>query len=496
MEFINVNAVVFGSPRKMLKMDIVQAIKNRQLFRPVFRDLSSWNSWLVLLKALFGLQMDDKDLTLYKECTSRKKRPEQPFRELWAIVGRRGGKSFIMSIIAVFLALFHDFSKFLAPGERGVIQIIAADRSQARVIFRYISAILRSTPVFEQYVRNETKETIELTTGIDIEVMTCSFRTIRGRTVVCAVCDEIAFWRVEGANPDREILAAIRPSMATIPNSMLLVISSPYARSGVLFESHRDYFGKDDPEVLVWQAPTKVMNPTLDQGLIDREMARDPVAAAAEWGATFRSDVETYVPIEWIEQAIAPNRYELPPAKLPYSAFCDPSGGAQDAMTLAIAHREGSRLVQDVLRAVRPPFDPYRVVSDYASLLKEYQCASVTGDKYAGAWVSEAFSKHGIRYVSSPMNKSEIYLGFEPLLARGEVEFLDDKTLFAELRGLEPRTGRGRRDVVDHGSGQHDDSANATAGVFVELSGKDTKLFPGFDPERHVRKEEMPSASS
>jgi len=85
MEFINVNAVVFGSPRKMLKMDIVQAIKNRQLFRPVFRDLSSWNSWLVLLKALFGLQMDDKDLTLYKECTSRKKRPEQPFRELWAI---------------------------------------------------------------------------------------------------------------------------------------------------------------------------------------------------------------------------------------------------------------------------------------------------------------------------------------------------------------------------------------------------------------------------
>jgi hypothetical protein len=49
---------------------------------------------------------------------------------------------------------------------------------------------------------------------------------------------------------------------------------------------------------------------------------------------------------------------------------------------------------------------------------------------------------------------------------------------------------------VDHGPGQHDDSANATAGVFVELAGKDTKLFPNFDPERHVRKEEMPSASS
>ncbi|UCG11520.1 MAG: hypothetical protein JSU72_13385 [Deltaproteobacteria bacterium] len=428
-----------------------------------------------------------------RECTGRDKPPEQPFRELWAIVGRRGGKSFIMSVIAVYLALFHDFSKYLAPGERGVVQIIAADRSQARVLFRYISAILNSTEVFSQYLTRETRERIELSTFVDLEVMTCSFRTIRGRTVVCAVCDEIAFWRVEGANPDREILAAIRPSMATIPNSMLLVISSPYARSGVLYEAHSDYFGKDDPEVLVWQAPTKVMNPTLDLALIEREMQRDPVAAAAEWGATFRSDVETYVPLEWIEQAIITNRYELPPARFAYKAFCDPSGGAQDSMTLAVGHREGGRLVQDVIRAVVLPFDPYQTVEDFARLLKEYRCTSVTGDKYAGAWVSEAFLKHGIRYVPSPLTKSEIYLSFEPLLARGEVELLDHKPLFAELRGLERRTGRGRRDTVDHGLGQHDDSANATAGVCVELSSRDNRLFPSFDPERHVRKEAMTS---
>ena len=285
-------------------MDIVQAIKNKQLFRPVFRDLSTWSSWLVLLKVLFGLSLGEDELTVYGDCTGRKEAPQGVFREAWLVVGRRGGKSFVVSVVAVFLALFHDFKEFLAPGERGVIQIIAADRSQARVIFRYISAILHSTPVFEQYIQNETKERIELTTGIDLEVMTCSFRTIRGRTVVCAVCDEIAFWRVEGANPDKEILAAIRNYMATLPNSMLLVISSPYARSGVLFEAYRDYFGSDDPEVLVWQAPSTVMNPTLDQAFIDKELSKDPVAAASEWGAIFRADVETYVPLEWISGGI------------------------------------------------------------------------------------------------------------------------------------------------------------------------------------------------
>jgi hypothetical protein len=163
----------------------------------------------------------------------------------------------------------------------------------------------------------------------------------------------------------------------------------------------------------------------------------------------------------------------LPPADFNYSGFSDPSGGAQDSFTLAIGHREDGRLVQDVIKAVRPPFDPYQVVSDYAKTLKEYRILSVTGDRYAGVWVSEAFQKHGIRYIPSPMTKSEIYLAFEPLLARGEVELLDNKTLFAELRGLERRTGRGRRDTVDHGPGQHDDSANSTAGVMVNLDSRD-----------------------
>ena len=462
-------------------MNIVDAIRNERLFKPIFKDLKTWSSWLVLLKALFGLRMSRDDLPLYRRCTGRENPPQHPLKELWAIVGRRGGKSFIMSVIAVFLALFSDFTQYLSPGERGTIQLVAADRQQARVIFRYISAILHSNDVFEQYVIRETADTIELSTQIDIVVQTCSFRTIRGRTVVCCVLDEVAFFRVEGSNPDREILAAVRPSMATIPNSLLLVISSPYARSGVLYEHHRDYFGKDDTEILVWQAPTRVMNPTISEQLINRETEKDPIAAASEWGATFRADIETFVPLEWIQQAIVPNRYELPPAGFSYSAFADPSGGAQDAFTLSIAHREKEILIHDVLKAANPPFDPYEVVSDYAKALKEYGCSSVTGDKYAGAWVSEAFQKHGIRYIPSLLTKSEIYLAFEPLLARGQVELLDDKTLFAELRGLERRTGRGRRDTVDHGPGQHDDRANSTAGVLQLLAMEQRGFFTGCD---------------
>lgn len=42
-------------------------------------------------------------------------------------------------------------------------------------------------------------------------------------------------------NPDKEIFQALRPAMATIPEAKLLVISSPCAKYGVVFEAHKKY---------------------------------------------------------------------------------------------------------------------------------------------------------------------------------------------------------------------------------------------------------------
>ena len=111
---------------------------------------------------------------------------------------------------AVYLTTCREY-KDLAPGERGVFMVIAADRRQARVVRRYISGLLHSTPVLEQLIARETKIAIELTTGIAIEIHTASFRTVRGYTVVGAVLDELAFFPTDdAADPDREIILALR----------------------------------------------------------------------------------------------------------------------------------------------------------------------------------------------------------------------------------------------------------------------------------------------
>lgn len=428
---------------------------------------------MTVLKSVFSLSMDEAELSLFKQLTGRETLPVQQVQECWLVCGRRGGKSFIVALIAVFLACFKDYRPYLGPGERGVLMIIATDRKQARVIMRYILALIEQVPMLKHMVVRQDSESLDLDNMVSIEITTASYRTIRGYTVISALCDEISFWRSEdSANPADEILAALRPAMSTIPGALLIGLGTPYKRSGPLYDSYKKHYGQDS-SVLVIQADTRMMNPTVSQSVIDRAMELDPIAASAEYLAQFRSDVGTFLDSDLIERAIEPGRRERAPVKnISYTAFCDPSGGAHDSFTLAIGHQEGERSVLDVCRGIKPPFSPESVVKEYAALLKSYRLSSVVGDRYSGEWVVEAFSKEGIHYRHAESTKSECYLESLPLFSQGVVDLLDVPVLTTELMQLERRTSRSGRDSVDHPPQGHDDLANAVCGVLAMLSSR------------------------
>jgi hypothetical protein len=88
-----------------------------------------------------------------------------------------------------------------------------------------------------------TRESITLKHRIIIEVHTASFRTTRGYTIVAALCDEIAYWPTDesASEPDVEVIAAVKPAMATVPGALLLCASSPHARRGALWDAHRKH---------------------------------------------------------------------------------------------------------------------------------------------------------------------------------------------------------------------------------------------------------------
>ena len=135
------------------------------------------------------------------------------------IVGRRGGKSRVLALIAVYLAAFRDYAPYLAPGEVATIGVLAVDKGQARAIFRFVLGLLKAVPMLEPLIVKRDTETIELSNRVHFEIATASFRSTRGYTYAAILCDEVAFWRSDetSLNPDVEILRALRPGLATIP---------------------------------------------------------------------------------------------------------------------------------------------------------------------------------------------------------------------------------------------------------------------------------------
>jgi hypothetical protein len=197
-------------------ISIVEALDDPDLFAPLFPG-ASWLVWRGFLAALFGLSLSDEALSLYRHHTGRTTAPMRPFREAALIIGRRGGKSRILALIAVFLGTFVDYRANLAPGEQAVVAIIAADRRQARVLLRYVIGTLRAIPMLAALIEAEPlAESVTLKNGVVIEIHTGSIASPRGRTFVAVLADEIAFWSSDdsAANPDGEVIAGLRPGLS------------------------------------------------------------------------------------------------------------------------------------------------------------------------------------------------------------------------------------------------------------------------------------------
>jgi hypothetical protein len=469
-------------------INIADAISDTNLFGSALGPIQSWSMWRTVLKAAFGLSLNPDEAKAFASVAGSRKPPEQRVRELWAIIGRRGGKSRMAAALACYLAAFGKHK--LARGEIGMVLVLAASRDQAQTVFGYIRGFLEASPILRQEVVNVTASEITLRSGVVIAVHSNSFRTVRGRTLLGCIFDEVAFWRDESsAMPDVETYRAVLPSLATT-QGVLVGISTPYRKLGLLHQKHRDHFGVDGDEVLVVQGSTKQFNPTLADETIATQRAADPTSASSEWDAEFRTDISVFLDDELIDAAVEHGRpLELPPIKGTYThyrGFCDASGGTgHDAYTLCIGHKEKELFVIDAVRGTQGRFDPQEVTKQYAALCREYGVTSVTGDAYAAQWVAGAWGGSGVSYIKSDIPKSQIYLECVPLFTRGLVRLPNHPKLLRELRLLERHVHRGGKDSVDHPRNGHDDYANAVCGVLRGLSsllGSYDTEYKAFDP--------------
>lgn len=464
-------------------MNILQAMDSPRVFRPYFKDLKTWKPWRSLLKAALAIEEESGDLELMKRCTGLNHWPTEPHNEVFISSSRRSGKDTIISLLTCHMALFRDWSPYLSPGEKPYIFLIAVNKAQATILRDRIEAILNLQPTFKKMIKRTLADTIELKNDVVIRVMPASFRSLRGYTIVCAILSEIAFWRFEldSANRDQEILTSLRPGLSTIPGSLLVAISSPFSKRGVLYEMYNKWFGKPG-STLFWKSKTVDMHPKFSMETVEAAYRDDPHSAMAEWGGEFRSDISSYVDPEIVDSCVVKGQYELPYMEgNVYHGFLDAAGGKAhgDSFSLAITHRdrESGDLVLDLIRETVPPFRPLEVVEKYSRILKSYNIFLAKADSWASGLIIDSFLAHGVEVENIKQSKSILYNELSPILNSNKIRLLENEKLIAQIKSLDRKVHQGGRSSIDCFYG-HDDVINAVAGAAVSCAQEGERLPP------------------
>jgi hypothetical protein len=454
--------------------NIIEAITNPEYFGKAFKDLTTWQAWLTFLRTVYGIPFaDDHELTTFQECTKRTAPLVGGHKEIFAVCGRRGGKSRIMSTVAAFEALWGGWGEGLAPGENAFIFLIAFDKTQAGQLFRYTKGLLE--PFMTKEDKNRiTSDTIELKQQrTTIMVKAGQFQAVRGFSTAVILLDELGFARSDSsAQPVEELVAALTPSI--MENGLLIGASTPFTPFGFFYEQYDQHFGRDDDEVLVWHGGTLRMNPSYSKTKIERDIRKDKARYESEYNATFRSDIESLLPKFMIESAMrrpdGVNREQMmPETGRRYEAFIDASSLRQDSFTMAIGYLAGEKAVVVRVEERTPPGDPGSVTIEYSNILKSYGIKSVRADSYAKGWVESGFRKQDIMVETADTPASGLYSEFVALLAMGRLELVRHDKLCLQLQQLERRVQPGGREQISHPEGGHDDIANSVSGLCVYL---------------------------
>lgn len=446
-------------------MDIIQFRHDPPLLgsRPHMRQPESQRRWDVLLKVAYGLPLDDGELAIFSEHTGRRTPRPGGYPEAVVITGRQSGKTQVAGDILAFEAA-------TAPqdGAAGTYALAVAQdqRGSMRTLLRYATAPFEHVPMLARELSGQrTADSLTLRNGVSIAAYPCRPAAIRGIRARVVILDELAFYRTSDGNPvDTEMLRAVRPTLATT-GGKLIVLSSPYGQTGALWDLHRQHYGREESATLVWVASAPAMNPTLPADYLARMEQDDPEAYRSEVLGEFRAGIATFLDPDALAACVAERRDLLPVPGIAYKGFYDASGGARDAAAAAIAHRDGERVVIDVVRAWPAPHDPKAVIAEASMLFHSYGVRTIQSDRYAGEFPTVEFLTKQITNTLCPLDRSALYLGMLPHILATAVELPNDPALLRELRGLERRRGFAGKDRVDHRPGAHDDRAVVLAGA-------------------------------
>ena len=481
-----------------LRIPFQEAISEKRLLKNRWIELSLPQQ--VALKTVYGLPLETaEELQIwsaqqghatYDELgypTSVDTIPYRPkkYREAWMVVGRRGGKSdtFASTMIA-YEAAYGGHEAFIRKGQQAFCFLICQDLRAAMANLHFVRATLECGTVgFNLIEQPVTRLAINLKNGLTIACLPPTVKSTRGFANPVSVFDEVGVWYQESdsANPDYEIYRACRPGQIQFPDALLVGISSPYNKAGLLwqyFEAGTD--GKraklvekhNFRNVVVIHAPTAAMaNPLVSRESLEDDRIRDPKAFERESLAVFQDSISGFLSSALLKEAVDAGVEERPyKADYIYVAAIDPAF-RHDAFGFAIFHMdEHGMVVQDVLRRYVAPhgkaLNPGSVFSDLAPIIREYHVGYVFSDQYHLESLAQIAPGYGFMIEGVPFkasNKAMIYGSLQMLSNQRRLRLLDNPQCIRELSSLEKRLTATGVVQIAAPQGGYDDLASVCA---------------------------------
>ncbi len=393
-------------------------------------------------------------------------------RRLVARVGRRGGKSSTLSRLAVVEAVYGHHK--IPPGDTGVVAVVSTTVPEADDRLNTIKAILDALAI--PWAPWGKAHGIKLVgRRIGIRVFAATIAGVSGFTGIFLLLDEVAKWKDKntGANPASEVIASIKPTVATQPNARTVMSSSPFG----MLDAHFDAFEEGETaEQVVAQAPTWVANPTLTEEFTRGE-EKDYETWLREYAAIPQAEVEASLLTELLVDGA--RRHPPQPWDLPweegrrYVATMDPAT-RRNVWTLVIATQrwDGTRTIV-LAREWRPqPGMPLRsstVLAEIALLIRPYGLRCVYTDQHAVDQLAELGTQAGLVVLEAAWtetNKRDAYEHVRMLLTAQppKLEVHPDPQVKADLLGIKKVITRaGVRYELAEIRGRHSDYAPAVA---------------------------------
>ncbi len=432
--------------------------------------------------------------------------PAIAWRTIVLQCGRSGGKTEICSGIALYLMLTVDVSK-CGPGDVPRAFVVSVDLDTARLsVQRAVARIQDSTELGELLVGAPGADSFDLRRPHDgrvvrFEVRSASRggRSLRGRSIICLICDEAAFFTSEGfVVNDREIVKAVRPRL--LRGGLILLASTPWSDEG-LFAELCEKNGKNATSAIVAHAPTLVLrdnDPELAE-LIALERAEDPETAEREYDAVFNlGGSSAFFDAPSLAAAV---RDFIDPVDYPNRAAGADIGLVRDSSAMVVTGRtapESTGNHNDAIRAhearilpfeiavlsiteLRPtkvqPLKLSLVIGTFAETMKAHGVNEVLADGHNRESAREYADLHQIKIAAAPegnAGKFETYVLTRKLFREGRLVVPRHARLMAQLRAVrsKPLPGGGYQLISPRSAGGgHGDLVSALVlGVFGSKS--------------------------